>query len=491
MGNPALKRDPSLKTKPKLVLFDRVMLKVGRWNGNVYPAEEIKPLIKYLNSPPATPEARNATSLFVGAAEDHQDSTGTWVGRGVGWYFDEKEQALKCKRLEIVQQATAEALAYQLDNGQAVFGISPRLEVRRDGDVCRDIIVKSWGIVLNPAGGEDLFLSKDTALDEKDTSRTSMSLFMDISKGQFLKGEHSMTTEELQALVKSLQDEVAELKGEGEKKPEGDKALSNDVIKGIVADAVKTALEEKAKAEAEALKKAEEEKNLAKVKAVEAHLAGEEHDKTICPLCAAEAKKLSEGEEEEGKEKEMQEGEDEEKEKEEEAKKKEMAEKEEDEEEMKGDYPYPEKNSKLGMVPFLPRKFKVASLEAKALSRFGEDLVETIKPLVEKETLTAEELQTVVSNLDKLLLQVPHEGPDPEVVKKLEAERLEKEKVIKEEAEKLAQDIAKREIEKLSKTTGRKGAIPEFVRTEEAKKPAFVNPSDKLGNILNRSLTGQ
>ncbi len=479
MADPALKRDPSLNYKPRLVLFDRVMLKVGRWNGNVYPLEEIKPLINYLNNPPKTPEARNATSLFVGAAEDHQDSTGTWVGKAKGWYFDEKEQALKCKRLEFVQQATAEALAYQLDNGQAVFGISPRLEVRRDGDVCRDIIVKSWGVVLNPAGGEDLFLSKDAPLDDKDTSRTIMSLFMDISKGQFLKGEQHMTNEELQALVKKLSTELDELKGNGEKKIEQN-ALSSDDIKNIVADAVKTALDQKAEAEAEARKKAEEEKMAAKLEAIEAHLKGEEHDKSVCPLCIAEAKKLAE---DEGGKKE-----DEEEMKEEKEDEEEMKEEKEDEEEMKkGSYPYAE--NRLGMVPFLPRQFKVASLEAKSLSRFGEDLVEVIKPIFEKETLTADELQKVVSNIDKLLLQVPHDGPDPKVVAKYEAAKLAEVKAVKVEAEKMAQEIAKKEIAKLSKTPGRRGIIPEFVKTEEAPKSDFVNPSEKLGTILGRSLT--
>ena len=160
-----------------LILKDRVVLKEGTWNGNHYPADEIKRLIPVLNAEPKDPSEKNRNSVFVGDAEDHQDSTGTWVGRAHKFYWDDRLKALVAGEIHIVDEETARKIAYQLSDRQGTsWGISPRLEVRKEGNTCRDIVMKSLALVLEPAGGEDLLLSRETVKLNSDKGRNDMEL---------------------------------------------------------------------------------------------------------------------------------------------------------------------------------------------------------------------------------------------------------------------------------------------------------------------------
>jgi hypothetical protein len=170
-----------------LILKDKVVLKEGTWNGNFYPADEIKKLLPVLNAEPKDPSEKNRNSVFVGDAEDHQDSTGTWVGRAHKFYWDEKLKALVAGEIHVVDEETARKIAYQLSDKQGTsWGISPRLEVRKEGNVCKDIVMKSLALVLEPAGGEDLMLSL-----KKETVNLSS------SKG----GEKNMENDEIRETV--------------------------------------------------------------------------------------------------------------------------------------------------------------------------------------------------------------------------------------------------------------------------------------------------
>lgn len=138
-----------------LILKDRVLLREGKANGLFYPFKEISPLADELNKPPSpdSPDEANRDSLF----QDHGDGIMTWVGHIKDFKADAKAKALKGD-VYIVDQDVADKIEYQIDEGRVRFGISPRLLVDRDGETARAIKMKSFSLVLNPAGGEELML---------------------------------------------------------------------------------------------------------------------------------------------------------------------------------------------------------------------------------------------------------------------------------------------------------------------------------------------
>lgn len=144
-----------------LVLEDRIILQVGKANGLDYTAEELAPLADTLNKPPdpEKPEEANRDSLFL----DHGDGTQTWVGLLKNFKWDKDAKALRAD-LHIVDEEIARKIEYQLEEGRARFGVSPRLLVNNDGGKARNIIVKSFSLVLNPAGGEELMLWAESVL---------------------------------------------------------------------------------------------------------------------------------------------------------------------------------------------------------------------------------------------------------------------------------------------------------------------------------------
>lgn len=138
-----------------LILKGRVLLREGEANGLHYPFTEIAPLADELNKPPPSesPEDANRDSLFL----DHGDGITTWVGLVKNFVADDQDKALRGD-VHIVDSDLAGKIQFQIDEGRSRFGISPRLLVDRDGETARALKMKSFSLVLNPAGGEELML---------------------------------------------------------------------------------------------------------------------------------------------------------------------------------------------------------------------------------------------------------------------------------------------------------------------------------------------
>jgi len=483
--------DKELRGKPLLCLKNRILLREGRWNGNQYLEEELKPIVEMLRrierDGPETPEERNALSLFEGASLDHEDSSGTWVGKLSGIFWDDTDKAIKAEKMNIVDRAMAEKILFQLNDGFSSFAISPKLDVLRDHDICRDIITKTWAIVINPAGGESLFLDKEN--DRKDGKCTIRNLSFNITEGEYenltlSKGASDMELT-LEALAKKIEELEGLIGGMKDLKEKGTivpqtAAQNPEAMKALMAEfkELKDALLKKEE-EAAAKKKEDEEKMQKKLNdehaLMTAHLSDEKHDDPNCPLClkAAALKKA-----------------------ELEAKEAEKAKLEQDAAaKAEGTYPAQIKASATSIVPFLPRAFKIDTLDNKAVTRFAEDLSEVVKPLFEKESLTAEEIAEIVVGLDKLLLTVPHDGPDPEVIAELtKKEASEKAELQKEIDEKVAEEV-KKEVVKLGATPGRRGKVIEIADPEKKDdKEEYISPQDRFGAVMDgfhKVITGQ
>lgn len=159
--------------KPALVLTDKLVLIAGTHNGIQYASDEVRKLYKvYVQIERKPKETRtmdetHAFDIHCGDDEDHKDSSGTWVGDAEGVYFSEKDQGIGFHKLNIVDEAFAKKIQYQKARGKASFGISPRLNVLRVGALAKDILPKNISIVLTPAGGEQLMLSKVQELEDE------------------------------------------------------------------------------------------------------------------------------------------------------------------------------------------------------------------------------------------------------------------------------------------------------------------------------------
>lgn len=152
----------------QLILKDRVLLREGKANGLFYDFKEIAPLAAILNETPPSdqPDEANRDSLFL----DHGDGITTWVGLVKDFKTDEKEKALRGD-VHIVDSDLAEKIQFQIDEGRARFGISPRLLIDRDGEKARKLKMRSFSLVLNPAGGEELMLWSGEVLKIDDAKR--------------------------------------------------------------------------------------------------------------------------------------------------------------------------------------------------------------------------------------------------------------------------------------------------------------------------------
>ena len=145
-----------------MILKDRVLIRVGKANGLRYTEPELKPVVDVLNSDPPldNPAEANRDSLFL----DHGDGTETWVGVAKNFRWDDERKAI-IGDLEIVDSETKNKIQFQLDEGRARFGISPRLTLRPERGVAKDIRIRSFSIVINPAGGRALMLWENEFLD--------------------------------------------------------------------------------------------------------------------------------------------------------------------------------------------------------------------------------------------------------------------------------------------------------------------------------------
>ena len=141
--------------KADLVLDDRVVLRTGEANGLKYTSKELEPLAEVLNGPPPLdePSEANRDSLFL----DHGDGTQTWIGVLKDFWGDEEAGALKAD-IHIVDSDTAKKINFQMKEGRPRFGISPRLLLDNEKGKALRIRIKSFSLVLNPAGGDALML---------------------------------------------------------------------------------------------------------------------------------------------------------------------------------------------------------------------------------------------------------------------------------------------------------------------------------------------
>jgi len=166
------KEDTKLQKIKPYVLNNKLVLRAGTHNGVNYSEEEVRKLFNLYKAIEAKPfsqrtiEEVHAFDLQRGGDEDHKDSSGTWVGDVSGVYWDEAQKGFGFKKFNIVEEGFATKIEYQKNRGKASFGISPRLNVLRVGTEATNLIPKNVSVVLTPAGGEPLMLSKDESKDD-------------------------------------------------------------------------------------------------------------------------------------------------------------------------------------------------------------------------------------------------------------------------------------------------------------------------------------
>lgn len=147
---------------------NQVLLREGKANGIAYAAREIAPLARLLNTPPKAdePDEANRDSLFL----DHGDGASTWVGHIDNFRFDDKTKCLRGD-VNIIDQDIADKINFQKSTGRSRFGISPRLLIDEEDGKASDIRIRSFSLVLNPAGGEALMLTFKSAVLKIDEAK--------------------------------------------------------------------------------------------------------------------------------------------------------------------------------------------------------------------------------------------------------------------------------------------------------------------------------
>jgi len=296
--------DKTLAVEPALVLNDKLIIRTGIHNGIDYSEEEIKNLfLKYKAIEAKHPSQRtiqekHALSLFKGADEDHRDSSETWIGDVEGIYWDEKNKAIGAKKWNIIDEGFAKKIQYQKSKGNECFGASPRLNVLRQGTKATDIIPRNISIVLEPAGGEQLLLSRqpssegeredidniveELTLSDQTVLQGKEQSMSGLTKEEFLQAMKELKADETSNQDSALKKEVEELKeqlgnvnAELQKKKEEEEKMKKE------AEALaKKEEEERLQAEKDAEKKKKEEEEMAKKKEEEAKMqAGKDKTK--------------------------------------------------------------------------------------------------------------------------------------------------------------------------------------------------------------------
>lgn len=193
------------------VVPDKLLMTAGRWNGVEFPAEAIGPEAKRLAGDPD-----EVVRLFVGAAMDHQDSTGTLVGevRNFRW----EEPTLYGDLVFLVEDA-ARVAKYCVLTGSKLEGLSPRMETSPEwkpgsGRVDKILRFKSFGIVLDPAQGGQAFL----ALDEDGREVLDDGLYLLVEEGKGDGNDGSLTEKGVNGVKKLYCEECGILFDEGTEK---------------------------------------------------------------------------------------------------------------------------------------------------------------------------------------------------------------------------------------------------------------------------------
>ena len=137
---------------------DKVLLKEGIANGIFYSGEEIEKTVNDLNSPVdmTNLEERNKNSLFY----DHDEKCENWLGEIKNFRYDSEKKAL-IGDIDLMDEDVARKTKYQKEQGVTHWGISPRLILSERDGKAYDIKIKTFSLVLRPAGGSDLMLTEE------------------------------------------------------------------------------------------------------------------------------------------------------------------------------------------------------------------------------------------------------------------------------------------------------------------------------------------
>ena len=155
----AKKKLPDINDIPlPYIVPNKLLMTEGTWNAVHFPASAIAPEAKKLA---ADPDA--IVRVYEGAVADHQDSSGTLVGETRNHTWDGK--TLRGDIYFIVMDAARKA-KWAVETGHKLAGVSPRMATApewkpTDNKITNIVEFKSFGIVLDPAQGDQAMLSKD------------------------------------------------------------------------------------------------------------------------------------------------------------------------------------------------------------------------------------------------------------------------------------------------------------------------------------------
>jgi len=366
------------KVEPALVLKDKLVIVAGTHNGVVYAEEDIRKLYqKYLTIEKKPVSTRSidevhAFDIHRGDDEDHKDSTGTWVGDAEGVYFDEKNKGIGFRKLNIVESDFANKIQFQKQRGKSSFGISPRLNVLRVGTRATEIIPKNISIVLSPAGGEPLMLSRQDSELKEDYEESNVVMELTLSEQESISSGGNPDMDE-----KQITDALSKV---------------TEAVTGI-----NTRLDQIEKDKEEALKKAE---------VAELQRKNEELEADKVKLEEELAKKKDGKEEDDEK---MQKGKGKEKEDDEKMQKGKKKEEEDEEGKMQKDKKKYKYYGALSARDSLLKKFNITPdlrlMDAQSINRVAEDVVKAAKNF--DGTFTLETAQKGIEELQAILVNLP------------------------------------------------------------------------------------
>lgn len=408
--------------KPALVLHNKLVLRAGIHNGIEYSLEEVKRVferykeLENKKTEELSIDEIHAFDIHKGDAEDHQDSTGTWVGLVKGVYWDDTIQGVGFKEWNIVDEDFAKKIQFQKQEKRSSFGVSPRLNVLRIGTKATDIIPKNIAIVLTPAGGEELMLSKNENLNEKTSVKEiRRDMVFPITLEKTKEGEKEM--EELKKLVESLSEKVKTLEAEKaemkklsdaeKKKNDETMAKMTETLSRVEAelkcktdekkmqDEAKKKEEEKMQSEAEKKKAEEDKKKAEEEKKMQDESKKKEEEKMAETKKLEEDKKLAEAKKLED-EKKLEEN------------------KKLEEEKKLGDKKYFGSINKDNMLSAFNVKPDITVLDAKSVDRVCADLVEAVKPLDGRFSL--QQAEKAVGEVSVILMNIPRNKKDEALV---------------------------------------------------------------------------
>lgn len=218
--------ESTLEDIQAVIVPQRAILKAGKWNGKSYSLAEVRKAFENFSEPvtkDTSPRYKNRNSLVL----DHNDGVFTWVGDVMNPVWDEILGGFRAD-LRIVDKGIGEKVEFQLAREKATgqppaWGLSPRLDADVVGDAATNIRIKNVALVLEPAQGNEMFLSLEKGdpapLIQDDEGTDSIDLDFTIIEQE----EQEMELKEIQAEVAGLKETVMALQAEATKAAEAKK----------------------------------------------------------------------------------------------------------------------------------------------------------------------------------------------------------------------------------------------------------------------------